>query len=1057
MKIDSHSRRNRPWAFGAGALAIVLAASQSRAQTTETWNAATSGDWTDASDWNPMTVPNNGNPVSGDTYNAVISATGAAYTITLDSDITVTGLTLSSANATLLQTSGSTFTAGASATAASITAGTYEIDDGTLSGSFLNVGTNGIVSVGANGSATLDSTALNGAGTLILNANAVLTAQNGTAIGANISFRGASALLNASQDMSFGIGTGLQVIDFDASGDALQASNQTLTFGAKAIAVAISGSAPGGVGGPSITAATITNGGELSSSGTNSSLSVTADTSGTNNGTFEALDGGKFSLVGVDFTNSSTGVIEADTTAMGVTAGSTLLLSGATPGTGFTNAGKITGDHSATITLSGIWHNTNGTITLAGSSVLNLAGTFATSDIGTITRDDTNGATAVNITGSLNNASATLALTATTGSYNLAGGTITGGTVTQSGGAMLTYVDGGTLSGVTVNGGANLGSDSLVTLQSGAIINGAIAFSGVSPHLVVDENATFTGQTVTFNGTGSSQNFGIAANRTVTLATATVSGGGTATGALSGIFGDPGATLINESTIDANLASTNQGSVPGIALNVEVPTFTNSGGAVAEATNGGVFIIAGVNGTSDWSNAGSIKALDGSIVTVNGTWSNTGSFVDTTTNSTGSTLNLGGSFDTASIAGHITRDSASVVNLAGALDNTGASLTLSSSTGIYNFARGTITGGSIQTGGSYFTFDSGTVIGLAGSGGLPTLSGVALSGGGIESVSGSSLTFQNGSTLSGAYQLNAPTTSLIFDENATLGTGSIAVTPGVDGGFTNVSVTAGHTLTIGSNFTVSGGGLDHVGLDGAGAVVNQGTINANVANTDITIGSGSFSNSGALLVTANNAGIIIDPAVVQTAGRIDLGNASGPGSITLPSLALNGGSLIGSGTLTASGGVTAGDGGIISPGHSPGSITIAGELTFESGSELDIQLAGTTAGTGYDVLNQTGTASLTLGGKLVVSFLNGFQTDSSLAGDTFSIVTSGNALTGEFENAVSGSRLTTADGQGSFLVTYASGSKDVVLSQFQPVPEPSAWLLLVSGGAGLAFYRRRRK
>src|SRR5271154_5727914 len=57
------------------------------AQTTSTWNGST-GTWTTTADWNTASFPNNGN--GGLNYNAVINS----GTVTLNQNITVTGLTL---------------------------------------------------------------------------------------------------------------------------------------------------------------------------------------------------------------------------------------------------------------------------------------------------------------------------------------------------------------------------------------------------------------------------------------------------------------------------------------------------------------------------------------------------------------------------------------------------------------------------------------------------------------------------------------------------------------------------------------------------------------------------------------------------------------------------------------------------------------------------------------------------------------------------------------------------------------------------------------------------
>jgi hypothetical protein len=70
-------------------------------------------------------------------------------------------------------------------------------------------------------------------------------------------------------------------------------------------------------------------------------------------------------------------------------------------------------------------------------------------------------------------------------------------------------------------------------------------------------------------------------------------------------------------------------------------------------------------------------------------------------------------------------------------------------------------------------------------------------------------------------------------------------------------------------------------------------------------------------------------------------------------------------------------------------------------------------------------AAQTLGGNLVVSLINGFTPASS---DTFTILTTQTMLAGAFSNVASGGRLTTADGNSSFVVTYSGNN--VVLSQF---------------------------
>ena len=78
---------------------------------------------------------------------------------------------------------------------------------------------------------------------------------------------------------------------------------------------------------------------------------------------------------------------------------------------------------------------------------------------------------------------------------------------------------------------------------------------------------------------------------------------------------------------------------------------------------------------------------------------------------------------------------------------------------------------------------------------------------------------------------------------------------------------------------------------------------------------------------------------------------------------------------------------------------------------------------------------------------------------TFTILTSNQALLGAFDNVANGGRLNTADGFGSFQVNYGSGSlfgaQSVVVTAF--VPEPSAALLLTASLAVLGLRRTARR
>ncbi|MCX5643624.1 MAG: hypothetical protein NTZ17_02905, partial [Phycisphaerae bacterium] len=166
---------------------------------------------------------------------------------------------------------------------------------------------------------------------------------------------------------------------------------------------------------------------------------------------------------------------------------------------------------------------------------------------------------------------------------------------------------------------------------------------------------------------------------------------------------------------------------------------------------------------------------------------------------------------------------------------------------------------------------------------------------------------------------------------------------------------------------------------GTGGMVNTGTLRA-VDGGTLELRDGTFTNSGLIDVQSALLSISISGEFTQTAGATRLDN----GTITsTTALKILGGSVEGTGHIFAD---ILNEGGIVSPGFSPGTLTIDGDYTQGHDATLLLEIAGLQPGQ-FDVFNVTGTA--TLDGFLQVSFLNGFR---PTLGDTFPMFTYGSRI-----------------------------------------------------------------
>ncbi len=138
-----------------------------RAQTALQWQFPADGNWTDPTQWIGGTAfPNNGQPDPADTYDAVIDATGSPYTVTLDSDIAINGLTVDSPDALIEHNAGALTVSGVF----DLESGTYRLNGGRLAESSIAGGASGQIDLASRSffNSVSVSANINGAGGMVI-------------------------------------------------------------------------------------------------------------------------------------------------------------------------------------------------------------------------------------------------------------------------------------------------------------------------------------------------------------------------------------------------------------------------------------------------------------------------------------------------------------------------------------------------------------------------------------------------------------------------------------------------------------------------------------------------------------------------------------------------------------------------------------------------------------------------------------------------------------------------------------------------------------------------
>ena len=516
--------------------------------------------------------------------------------------------------------------------------------------------------------------------------------------------------------------------------------------------------------------------------------------------------------------------------------------------------------------------------------------------------------------------------------------TVNAGILNIHNGSALGATTSGTtiLSGATLQlqGGISVGNEALTISGAGAAgQNGALVnVSGTNNYgglLTLGAASTISSDAGTLNLTNTGTITGAGFGLTLT---------GAGNGTISSIIGTGAGTLTKNGAGTWTLSGTSANTYTGLTtITAGELDLNKTAGVNAIAGN---ITIGGGSGTDTLKLLAANQISDTSVVTLtnagsavfnlNGNNETIGALTDATAGASGASVQLG--------AGTLTFGDSTNHTFASIISGTGGSV-IKQGTGTQ-----ILSGDNTYTGGT--TISTGTLqLGNGGTSG--SIVGDVVNNG-IFAVNRSD-TFTFGGVISGAG---------VFRQ---LGTGTTVLTGAS-------SYTGGTTISAGTLQLGNGGTSGSI----VGDVVNNGTFAINRSDTftfgGVISGAGAFQQLGTGTTVLTGANTYTGPTIVDAGALLADGSLAAASAVTV-----NSGATLG-GTGTAAGAVTIADGGILAPGHNPGTAGTftVGSLSLSNASLLKYEL-GTPGVVGSGVNDLTIVrGNLTLDGVLNTTALAGF-------------------------------------------------------------------------------------